>query len=102
VADEAVIVDVPEANRYELRLGGRLIGFAEYRRRDGHIVLTHTEVIESMEDRGFGSSLAEAALEDARRQGIEVVPLCPFIAHYIEQHPEYAELVAARNRERKA
>src|SRR5438876_5999621 len=38
VADEAVIVDVPEANRYELRLGGRLIGFAEYRRRDGHIV----------------------------------------------------------------
>src|SRR5438552_15115266 len=32
---EAEIVDVPEANRYELRLGGRLLGLAAYRRRDG-------------------------------------------------------------------
>jgi predicted GNAT family acetyltransferase len=23
-----------------------------------------------------------------------VVPLCPFIARYIQQHPEYQELVA--------
>src|SRR3989441_10605459 len=32
---EAEVVHVPEANRYELRLGGRLIGLAAYRRRDG-------------------------------------------------------------------
>ena len=36
-----------------------------------------------------------------RQQGLEVVvPLCPFIAHYIEQNPEYAELVASSYRER--
>jgi len=45
-------------------------------------------VDDSCAGRGFGSRLAAAALEDARGQGLEIVPLCPFIAHYIERHPE--------------
>ncbi len=97
---EAEVVDVPQASRYELRLDGRLIGLAAYRRRNGRIAFTHTEVDESLESQGFGSQLAAAALGDARRQGLEVVPLCSFIAHYIEQHSEYAELVASSYRER--
>jgi predicted GNAT family acetyltransferase/glutaredoxin len=94
VAD-AEVVDVPEASRYELRLGGHLIGLAAYRRRNGRIAFTHTEVDESCEGRGFGSRLAAAALEAARGVGLEVLPLCPFIAHYIERHPEYEQLVAS-------
>jgi predicted GNAT family acetyltransferase/glutaredoxin len=90
---DAEVVDVPEKSRYELRLDGHLIGVAAYRRRDGLIALTHTEVAESCEGRGCGSRLAAAALDDARRQGLRVLPLCPFIAHYVEQHPEYQELV---------
>jgi predicted GNAT family acetyltransferase/glutaredoxin len=88
---DAEVVDVPEKSRYELRLDGQLIGLAAYRRRDGRISFTHTEVDESCEGRGFGSRLAAAALDDARRQGLRVLPLCPFIAHYVEQHPEYQE-----------
>ena len=95
---EAEIVDVPDAGRYELRLGGRLVGLAAYRRREGRIAFTHTEVDESCEGRGFGSRLAEAALDDARRQGLDVVPLCPFIARFIERHPEYAPLVPSGQR----
>ena len=91
---EAEVVDVPEESRYELRLGGHLIGLAAYRRRDGRIAFTHTEVDESCAGRGFGSRLAAAALKDARRQGLEIVPLCPFIAYYIQKHPEYERLVA--------
>jgi predicted GNAT family acetyltransferase len=75
--EEAVVVDVPDASRYELRLDGRLIGLAAYRRRNGRIAFTHTEVDEALEGRGFGSRLAAAALDDARRHGLEVVPLCP-------------------------
>jgi len=97
---EAEVVDVPEASRYELRLGGHLVGLAAYRRRNGRIVFTHTEVDESLAGRGFGSRLAAAALEEARRAGLDVVPLCPFIAHYIERHPEYEQLVASGYRDR--
>ncbi len=96
--EDAEVVDVPERNRYELRLGGRLIGLAAYRRRNGRIAFTHTEVDESCEGRGFGSRLAEAALQDALRKGDDVVPLCPFIAYYIEQHPEYQKVVASGDR----
>jgi uncharacterized protein len=92
--DEAVVVDAPEASRYELRLDGRLVGLAAYRRRDGRIAFTHTEVDDALEGRGFGSRLAAAALEDAGRQALDVVPLCPFMASYIKRHPEYERLVA--------
>jgi len=34
------------------------------------------------------------ALEAAREQGKQVVPLCPFVAAYIKRHPEYQPLVA--------
>jgi predicted GNAT family acetyltransferase/glutaredoxin len=99
-ASDAVVTDVPDESRYELRLGDRLIGLAAYRRQDGRIAFTHTEVDEACEGRGFGSRLAAAALDDVRRQGAEVVPLCPFIARYIDRHPEYGDLVATGYRDR--
>jgi uncharacterized protein len=95
--EDAVVVDVPEASRYELRLGDRVVGFAEYRLRPGgRLVLAHTEIDEECEGRGFGSRLAAGVLEDVRRKGLDVRPLCPFIARYIELHPEYHDLVAVR------
>ena len=95
-AADAVVSDVPAASRYELRLGGRLIGTLAYRRSDGRIALTHTRVAPACEGRGFGSRLAAAALDDARREQLEVLPLCSFVAHYVAEHPEYGELVPAR------
>ena len=86
-------MDAPEASRYELRLGGRVIGLAAYRRRNGRIVFTHTEIDESREGLGLGSLLAATALDDACAKGLVVIPLCPFIAHYIERHPEYQRLL---------
>jgi len=92
--DDAVVADVPDASRYELRLDGRLIGLAAYRRRDGVIAFTHTEVDEELTGRGFGSRLVAAALDDAARQGLRVVPLCSFVEQYVAKHPEYAEMLA--------
>ena len=100
--DDLSVVDVPEESRYELRLGEKLIGFAAYRRRPDRIVFTHTEIDESLEGSGFGSRLAAGALDDVRRQGLEVAPLCPFISAFIQRHPEYEDLVAAPYRGRAA
>jgi len=33
-------------------------------------------------------------LEDVRAQGFKVVPRCPFVADYINRHPEFADLLA--------
>jgi len=92
---DPVVTHVPERSRYELRLGDELIGLADYHRRDNRIAFTHTEVDPDRRERGLGSRLVKAALDDAERQGLDVIPLCPFVARYIEEHPEYAKLVPA-------
>jgi uncharacterized protein len=102
VPEELTVVDVPDESRYELRLGERMVGFAAYRKREGRIAFTHTEIDESNEGGGLGSHLAAHVLEDARHQGLEVAPLCPFIADYIRRHPVYKDLVAERYREHVA
>src|SRR5690242_19085381 len=49
---DAVVGDVPEESRYELRLGDRRIGLAAYRLRGDRIAFTHTEVDSACEGRG--------------------------------------------------
>ena len=92
---EPTVVNVPEASRYELRDGERMIGELAYRRGDARIVFTHAEVDDALEGRGYGGRLATTALDDARRDGLEVVPLCPFVARFIDRNPEYQDLLAA-------
>lgn len=81
------------AHRYELEVDGQL-AIAEYRLRPGRISFTHTEVPDALEGRGIGKRLVKAALDDARAQGLKVVPICPFVKHYIESHPEEKDLLA--------
>jgi uncharacterized protein len=100
VPADAEVVDVPEENRFELRLDGHRVGHVAYRRRNGRIVFTHTVVEPSYEGRGFGSVLAAAALRSAEEERLQVVPLCPFISGYIARHPEYERLVAPGYRDR--
>jgi predicted GNAT family acetyltransferase len=62
-------------------------------RRGDTIFFTHTEVPEQLAGRGLGSALAKAVLERARAEHWTVVARCPFIAKYVERHPEYQSLL---------
>jgi uncharacterized protein len=83
----------PDNHRYVVEVDGEVTAEAVYERREGRVVFTHTEVDDSMEGQGVGSRLAAFALDDVRSSGEMVVPLCPFIAGYIERHEQYADLV---------
>jgi uncharacterized protein len=85
--------DNPEAGRYELGDGDRVVGVASYERRGDTWVFTHTEVDPDEGVSGLGSTLVRGALDDVRTRGGRVVPHCPFVRGWIERHPEYAELV---------
>ncbi len=87
------LTDNPEQHRYEAHDGETLAGFASYILTGEMIVFSHTEVDPSYEGRGVGSSLARTGLDDARRRGLSVMPLCPFIHAWISKHPEYTDLV---------
>ena len=93
--------DNPEESRYEIRSDGELAGFVTYQLHPDHITFVHTEIEPQYEGEGLGSQLARAVLGDARRRGLMVAPMCPFIAGYIRRHPdEYLELVMPPLREK--
>ena len=79
-------------NQFEIEVDGQL-AVSQYRRRNGTIVFTHTEVPPQLEGQGIGNQLAKAALDYARSEQLRIVPRCRFIAAFIARHPEYQELV---------
>ena len=82
----------PAANRFEIQIEGST-ALLEYHLQDGSILFTHTGVPAALEGRGMGSQLARAGLEYARQQSLRVVPVCWFVAGYIERHAEYQDLL---------
>ena len=81
------VVDNDSLHRFEITVDGKAAGFAFYRTEPGAVVFTHTEIDPAFEGQGLGSKLAAAALQNVRDRGLEIVPVCPFIAAYMKRHP---------------
>ena len=90
------VVDVPRLGRYELIFDGQRAGLVTYLRSPGVITFVHTEIDPAYEHHGLGHVLAKYVLDEARAHGESVRPQCPFVAEYIRDHPEYADLLADR------
>jgi predicted GNAT family acetyltransferase len=58
--------------------------------------LAHTVVDPALRGRGIAKALAREAFAYARRENLKVVPTCPFIQRWLEQHPEERDLVTTR------
>ena len=86
------LVDNTEKKRYEFQLPEH-IPLIEYIRTKDKIYLTHTEVPTALEGQGIGHELVRQALEDVKAKNLTLIPLCPFVAGYIKEHPEWRELV---------
>jgi uncharacterized protein len=82
------------AGRFEIQIENQ-IAVLNYNQRSDIITFTHTGVPAELEGHGIGSQLVHAGLEYAREKALRVVPLCWFVAGYIERHPEYRSLIKA-------
>jgi uncharacterized protein len=91
---DATVQDNPDRRRFELLLDGEVAGFADYRTRDGAVVIVHSEVDRAHRGKGLGSILAARTLDALRERGARVVPSCPFFAKFVADHPGYGDLVA--------
>lgn len=91
--------DDPSRHRYELTEDDAVVGFVTYRIDHGVIDLVHTEIDPDHGGRGLGGQLVAATLDDARRRGLGVLPHCPYVRHYIDDHADdYLDLVPADRR----
>ena len=93
MASHSEVIHNEAEERFELAQGAGT-AVAAYRLEGDTISFTHTVVPEEMEGQGIGSRLVRAALDESRRRGLKVAPLCHFVKTYIERHPEYGDLLA--------
>ena len=85
--------------RYRLLLDGAEVGFIDYDPvGDTSILIKHAEIAQEHEGKGLGSQLVRNALDDIRRRGLTVIPICPYTLNFIRNHREYIDLVRAEMR----
>lgn len=89
------LIDNEERKQYEFHIGGDSARI-EYIKAQGKIFLMHTEVPAKFEGKGIGSALVRQVLDDIQQKGLMLVPLCPFVAAYLNRHPEYNALLSKK------
>ena len=60
----------------------------------GLLELYSTYVPPADRGRGAAARLVAAAVEYARAEGLRIVPSCWYVAHWLQQHPEHADLLS--------
>ena len=61
----------------------------------GVLELYSTYVPAADRGKGIAGQLVEAAVGYARSEGLRIIPSCWYVAHWIQQHPEHADLLSA-------
>jgi predicted GNAT family acetyltransferase len=93
VSEAVPVTDNQAASRFEIRDGGYVAELL-YRRNGNRLVLIHTEVPVELEGRGMAGRLVAEAVARAAREGLTIVPFCPFARGWLERHADVADRVA--------
>ncbi|WP_174301724.1 GNAT family N-acetyltransferase [Caulobacter sp. S45] len=88
----AEVTDNTARGRFELTEAGE-VAFADYRRDVGRLVIPHVEAPISLRGTGAAGRLMKGVLSIARREGLQVVPLCSYAAAYIRRNAEHQDLL---------
>ncbi|MDH5290711.1 MAG: N-acetyltransferase [Acidimicrobiia bacterium] len=85
---------VEDRSRYELMEGDTVVGIAEFTIEGDTVVFPHTVIDPDRRGEGLGAILTQGALDDVRPTGRKVVPVCWYVAKFIDTHLGYADLLA--------
>ncbi len=87
------VVDNAAAHRFELEEQGQT-AFADYRREEGMLVVTHVEAAPALRGTGAAGRLMEGLLQQAASRGERVLPLCAYADAYMRRHKAWDRLRA--------
>ncbi|HWU62230.1 MAG TPA: GNAT family N-acetyltransferase, partial [Ensifer sp.] len=74
--------------RYVATLEGHEAEMTYSRTSPELIIIDHTGVPDALHGKGVGQALALHAVEEARKGGWKIIPLCPFFKAQATRHPE--------------
>jgi predicted GNAT family acetyltransferase len=73
---------------------GKRLAFMTYSKAGPkRIIIDHTEVSEVLKGKGAGRQLVAAAVAYARKNGLKILPLCPFARSVFDRVKEYADVL---------
>jgi predicted GNAT family acetyltransferase len=88
--------DDAAGGRYVVTIDGLEAEMTYRRSATGVLTIVHTGVPEDLRGRRIGENLVRQAVEDARRDGIRLVPQCPFAKAQIARHAEWQDVLQDR------
>jgi predicted GNAT family acetyltransferase len=83
-----------QAHRFTLRVPSGIATLSYSPAGPGVLDLFSTYVPGSDRGRGYAALLVEAAVGYARGEGLRIIPTCWYVAHWIQRHPEHADLLS--------
>ena len=96
--DNDLIVEREEdlnRGRYFIKLSPDAEAEMTFRKADNNtIVVDHTGVPPAFEGRGIAAKLVNKMIEDARKDGFKINPVCSYVVAQFRRHPEWADLHA--------
>ncbi|MFC6357449.1 GNAT family N-acetyltransferase [Luethyella okanaganae] len=85
----------PDARRYVMREGDRLVGVLDYSILGNTIALTRAFTQPPFRGHGYAAELVEFAVDDLETStAYRIVPNCWYVAAWFERHPEHAALLS--------
>lgn len=95
IADQLTIVHNENADRFEAEINGQL-AVVDYERRGDVLYFTHTRTPVPYRGQGIAGKLTAAALEYAKQEGLQIVPVCSYTSSYLQANPQYQPLLKSR------
>lgn len=81
------------SSRFVTEIDGHL-AYADYTIDADRMVFTHTFVPPELRGRGLAEHLVRTGLAHARAHNLRVVPVCSYVAAFIQRHAEFRDLLA--------
>lgn len=85
--------DNPELGRFELDEQGHT-AYADYRRTADQLIIDYVESPPPLRGAGTSGRLMTAIAEEARLEGLKIVPICGYAAAWLRRSKDYRDLLA--------
>jgi predicted GNAT family acetyltransferase len=78
---------------FVIRRDGNLLAQMSYSLGGVIAIIDHTDVDGALRGTGAGARLVRAAVDWARAEKMQIMPLCPFAKSVFDKTPDYADVV---------